>query len=130
MNAAEKPEASATPAKKPATRSKPKTRSDWTNLVTRPESVPRAEAEHDEVPAAERETYAEREPAPVVHTQVNQLVRPATKAGTFRLPLDAHEIINQAIAEEAALGNRLTKDAAVTDALRTWEKARARRKKG
>lgn len=56
------------------------------------------------------------------------LVRPVRKPSTYRLPQDALDIIAQAVADEAALGNRLTKDAAVTEAVREWGKLRARRR--
>lgn len=55
------------------------------------------------------------------------LVRPKRKAATYRLPQDALDIISQAVADEAMLGNRLTRDAAVTEAVREWGKKRARR---
>ena len=51
-------------------------------------------------------------------------VIPVTKAQTFRLPPDALQIIAEEKAEEAALGKRLTNDAAVAEALRMWGKAR------
>lgn len=118
-----------TPAAKPAAsraRKKPaaKSKSDWTALVAKPEAAPKREVEDREPVAAPAVAHAPN----VVVTEVHQLVRPKVKAATYRLPEDARQIIDDAIAEAAANGDRLTKDAAVTDALRTWAKVRARRK--
>jgi hypothetical protein len=46
------------------------------------------------------------------------LPRPSVRAATYRLPEDAHALIEAAVARAAIKGDRLTKDAAVTAALR------------
>ncbi|MGO2933141.1 hypothetical protein [Microbacterium sp.] len=89
---------------------------DWAALATAPASAPKVE------PEIEQSTS-------VVVTPNSNLVRPKLKAGTYRLPLDAHAIINEIVEEAAANGDRLSKDAVVTNALRELGKARARRKK-
>lgn len=116
----------ATKAAAPRARKKPapKSKSDWTALVTKPESAPKITDDAPEPAAAP----AAAPGGNVVVTEVHQLVRPKVKAATFRLPDDARQAIDDAIAEAAARGDRLTKDAAVTDAIRTWAKVRARRK--
>lgn len=89
---------------------KPQEGSKWAQAMQKPESAPK--------PAAE----------PAVTTTAGGLALPVKKAATYRLPLDVHEILRTAIAEEAQRGNRLTLDAAVTDAIREWGKARSRRR--
>lgn len=49
------------------------------------------------------------------------------KAATFRLPPDVHELIDQAREEAAANGDRLTKDDAVTAAIRAYYGRKRRR---
>lgn len=80
------------------------------------------------------EAIAKAETAPKIAPAANTVVtasgqvRPKKTPVTVRLPDDAIAIMKGAIAEEAELGNRLTNDAAVTEALREWGKLRARRR--
>ena len=46
------------------------------------------------------------------------IVRPVLKSGTYRLPLDAHEIIAAEVATAAARGDKLTQAEVITAALR------------
>lgn len=110
MNAAKKPaeKATAPAAKTPAVR-KPASKSTWTSLVTKPETAPK------EVDVAPEETLS----APTTtRTQKYNVTRPVKRAVTYRLPLDVIALIEAEIFAEAEAGNRLTKDDAVTRAVR------------
>lgn len=110
---------------KPAPRRGKKT-TNWAEIVQKPASAPIEEIEQEEK-AAPR-TVAPQHGENVIVTP-SGLVRPKTKAATYRLPMDVHEIINNAVAEAAEDGIRRSKDAIVTEMAREWEKARLRRKK-
>ena len=81
---------------------------DWTTRFLTEESAPKSEVAAEDNPAE----------AKVRRTEKNNLVRPVIKAATYRLPADVFELIDAEIAAEAAEGNRLTKDAAITRAVR------------
>jgi len=51
-------------------------------------------------------------------TDARKLTRPSVRAATYRLPEDVHVLIEAAVARAAIKGDRLTKDAAVTAAIR------------
>jgi hypothetical protein len=51
-------------------------------------------------------------------TEKLKLTRPTVKAVSYRLPEDAVTLIDAAVAQAAIKGDRLTKDAAVTAAIR------------
>lgn len=112
-----------TPAKT-TTRAKKKPVTDWAKLAGRSATAPKEEIEREEASTAP----APAQPNAAVQVTATGKVIPVTKAQTFRLPLDALQIIADAKAEEAANGRRLTNDAAVTEALHAWAKARQRRK--
>ena len=109
-----------TPAKAPP-RAKKKT--DWGKLAATPSSSPKA-VEPDEPQADAPPAVGGVVATPAVKVTPSGKVIPVTKAQTFRLPPDALQIIAEEKAEEAALGKRLTNDAAVAEALRMWGKAR------
>lgn len=81
---------------------------NWVKSFTSPESAPKNQVDTEDNPPE----------AKVRRTEKNNLVRPVIKAATYRLPADVFELIDAEIAAEAAEGNRLTKDAAITRAVR------------
>lgn len=114
--------AAKTPAKTPRSRAK---KPDWSALASKAESAPKEEAAPDATPA---DAPAAIENNPAVRVTPSGKVVPLKKAQTFRLPPDVLKIIADARAEEAALGNNFTNDMAVTEALRAWGAARARKR--
>lgn len=90
---------------------KPKT--DWSAAFSKPETAPRA-LESDSDPDADGDTSnpPTRRRGPYNVKKVDK------KPATFRLPPDVHELIDRARQEAADNGIRLTKDDAVTAAVR------------
>ncbi|MDZ5146313.1 hypothetical protein [Microbacterium testaceum] len=84
------------------------------------------------VPAASPTPAPAPAPAPTTKTGKKRgpynVVRIEKKPATYRLPLDVHEIIDNARNEAAARGDRLTNDEVITMAVRAfWGKKRQRR---
>ena len=103
---------------------KKKKPTDWAALAGKRASAPKEEIEREE---------AVQSPATAgnlaVRVTASGKVVPVTKPQTFRLPIDVLAILAEEKAVEAALGNKLTNDAAVTEALRQWGKARNRQRR-
>lgn len=113
------------PAKTPAKPTRPRRKTpDWGALASKSESAPREEIEREEAAPVAAPAAPKPDATPAVKVTPSGKVIPVTKAQTFRLPPDALQIIAEEKAEEAALGKRLTNDAAVAEALRMWGKAR------
>lgn len=111
-------EAAEVPAPKKAAAKKPAGKSAWTSLVTKPESAPKDVIDEPKAAPTARTTT----------TKTYNVTRPVKKAATYRLPQDALDLIEAEISAEAEAGNRLTKDDAVTRALRaTYGKKHAAR---
>jgi hypothetical protein len=95
-----------------------KSKSVWATVATRQESAPKSVVAAEDNPPELK----------VRRTEKNNLARPIKKAATFRLPPDVSELVDAEIAAEAELGNRLTKDDAITRAVRAAYGKKARRK--
>jgi hypothetical protein len=93
-------------------------KSKWAAVATRQESAPKSVVAAEDNPTEPK----------VRRTEKNNLARPIKKAATFRLPPDVFELVDAEIAAEAALGNRLTKDDAITRAVRAAYGKKGRRK--
>jgi hypothetical protein len=94
------------------------TKSGWAAGFQKPESAPKSAVAAEDNPPELK----------VRRTEKNNLARPIKKAATFRLPPDVFELVDAEIAAEAELGNRLTKDDAITRAVRAAYGKKARRK--
>lgn len=117
-----------TPRKKPTPKaSKPEPSKATPAAKTPVARAPRATTAAkvvDEAPAPEKSA-----PVSVARkTAKYNVTRPVKKADTFRLPLDAHKLIRAEVEAAAENGDRVTKDDAVTYALRhTFGKKHAAR---
>lgn len=103
----------------------PKT--DWSAAFSKPETAPRSmESVGDEDAANVEvdETAPARASKPRGPYNVKKVDK---KAATYRLPPDVHELIDRARQESAENGIRLTKDDAVTAAVRNFYGGRRRR---
>jgi hypothetical protein len=94
---------------------------DWVRLVTTPDTA--ADATGKASSPASRKSQPKGEPRGSYN-----VIKVAKKAQTFRLPQDVFDLIEQAQAEAAAAGNRLTNDEAITQAVRGYYGGRRRRR--
>lgn len=115
-----------TPAKTNSPRGGKKRTTDWGALAAKPATAPKDEIEREEAGGAARAAAAPSDQN--VRVTPTGKIAPVVKAATFRLPLDALQVIEDAKADAAAKGDKLTKDAAVAEALRAWGRANQRRR--
>lgn len=110
------------------TQPRSKTKTDWSAAFSKPESAPRSlEAVPDDEEtqtdaAAERPRREGKPRGPYNVKKVDK------KPATFRLPPDVLELIDNAREEAAQSGVRLTKDDAVTAAIRHYYGSSRRRR--
>lgn len=105
---------------------------NWAQAFSQPETAPRPVDDDDEAaaaaPSSSRKKSGSSTPAAgTSSTSTYNVVGPVKKAATYRLPMDVFELINGAIQEAAANGDRLTRDEAVTQAIRYFYGKRRRR---
>ncbi len=109
------------------TQPRSKTKTDWSAAFSKPETAPRSlEAVTDQEP--ETTTPAantSRQGKPRGPYNVKKVDK---RAATFRLPPDVLELIDNAREEAAQSGVRLTKDDAVTAAIRHYYGSSRRRR--
>ncbi len=109
------------------TQPRSKTKTDWSAAFSKPETAPRSleavpdDAEEAAPPAAK----PRRQGKPRGPYNVKKVDK---KAATFRLPPDVLELIDNAREEAAQSGVRLTKDDAVTAAIRHYDGSSRRRR--
>ncbi len=109
------------------TQPRSKTKTDWSAAFSKPETAPRSvEAVPDEetetTPTASKPSRQGKPRGPYNVKKVDK------KAATFRLPPDVLELIDNAREEAAQSGVRLTKDDAVTAAIRHYYGSSRRRR--
>ena len=109
------------------TQPRSKTKTDWSAAFSKPETAPRSlEAVPDEetetTPTASKPSRPGKPRGPYNVKKVDK------KAATFRLPPDVLELIDNAREEAAQSGVRLTKDDAVTAAIRHYYGSSRRRR--
>ena len=109
------------------TQPRSKTKTDWSAAFSKPETAPRS---LEPVPDEETEPAAPaakpaRQGKPRGPYNVKKVNK---KAATFRLPPDVLELIDNAREEAAQSGVRLTKDDAVTAAIRHYYGSSRRRR--
>ncbi len=109
------------------TQSRSKTKTDWSAAFSKPETAPRSlEAVPDDAAeAAPPASKPRRQGKPRGPYNVKKVDK---KAATFRLPPDVLELIDNAREEAAQSGVRLTKDDAVTAAIRHYYGSSRRRR--
>lgn len=104
----------------------PKT--DWSAAFSKPETAPRSMESTSDDDAAGVESAESSAPARATKPRGPYNVKKVDKkAATYRLPPDVHELIDRARQESAENGIRLTKDDAVTAAVRNFYGGRRRR---
>lgn len=109
------------------TQPRSKTKTDWSAAFSKPETAPRSlEAVPDEdtetAPPAAKTSRQGKPRGPYNVKKVDK------RAATFRLPPDVLELIDNAREEAAQSGVRLTKDDAVTAAIRHYYGSSRRRR--
>jgi hypothetical protein len=98
--------------------SDPKRRPNWAALASAPEVAPKQAVAAEDTPEAPK----------VRRTAKRTLARPVLRAGTYRLPEDAHALIAAEVEAAAERGDRVSQQDAVTYALRqTYGKKHADR---
>lgn len=108
------------------TQPRSKTKTDWSAAFSKPETAPRPlEAVTDDETETETPAKPSRQGKPRGPYNVKKVDK---RAATFRLPPDVLELIDKAREEAAQSGVRLTKDDAVTAAIRHYYGSSRRRR--